>query len=93
MLPSSASGGKGDQGCSPTPEISFPYTHDLTVLLRLLRKAGKAVPGEIEEAGRLTRFAIVTRYPGLAEPVTREEYEKAVAIADAVIEWAEKKIT
>jgi HEPN domain-containing protein len=72
--------------------ISFPYTHDLTALLRLLKNAGRAVPGEVEQAGLLTRFAIATRYPGLAEPVTRKETEKAIKIADSALRWARKSI-
>lgn len=72
--------------------ISFPYTHDLTALLRLLKKGGRAVPAEVEEASLLTRFAVATRYPGLAEPVTRKETEKAIGIADRVLRWAQKTI-
>lgn len=33
-----------------------------------------------------------TRYPGLAEPVTWEEYDEAVAIAEKVVRWAEEII-
>lgn len=72
--------------------IPFPYVHDLAALLDLIEGAGQPIPDGIKEAGRLTRFAIVTRYPGLAEPVTRQEYDKAVEIAEAVIEWAEGRI-
>lgn len=73
-------------------KISFPYTHDLTALLRLLKKGGRAVPTEVEEASLLTRFAVATRYPGLAEPVTRKETENAIKIADRVLRWAQKTI-
>ena len=68
--------------------VRFPYVHDLTALLTLVEQSGIAVSESVREAGRLTRFAIVTRYPGLAEPVTREEYEQAVAIAESVLQWA-----
>jgi hypothetical protein len=30
------------------------------------------------------------RYPGVIEPVSGEEYVQAVAIARAVVDWAEK---
>jgi hypothetical protein len=40
----------------------------------------------------MTRFSVVTRYPGIAEPITQEEYERAVAIAEAVIDWAGKTV-
>ncbi len=72
--------------------VRFPYVHDLTALLALVEQCGTAVPAAIREAGRLTRFAVATRYPGIAEPVTQEEYERAVTIAEAVIDWAEKTV-
>ena len=53
-------------------------------------KKGHSISGEIREAGRLTRFAVETRYPGLSEPVTQDEYKKAIAIADIVVRWAEE---
>lgn len=70
----------------------FPYVHDLAELLTLVEEAGESIPKEVKEASRLTRFAIATRYPGLEEPVTRKEYKKAVAIAEGVVRWAERRI-
>ena len=72
--------------------VRFPYTHDLADLLNLVKKAGKAVPKPVKDAGRLTRFALVTRYPGIAEPVTQQEYKRAVKIAERVVGWAERSI-
>ena len=72
--------------------VSFPYVHDLTALLSLLENHGESIPPNVRDAGRLTRFAIVSRYPGSAEPVTQEEYRNAVAIAQAVLQWAEAKL-
>jgi len=72
--------------------IQFPYVHDLMALLALLEKEGESLPEPVKQAGRLTRFAVVTRYPGLEEPVTREEYERAVIIAEAVVQWAGKQV-
>ncbi len=69
--------------------VRFPYVHDLTALLALIEQGGTSVPEPVREAGRLTRFAVVTRYPGIAEPVTREEYDRAVAIAEVVVHWAD----
>jgi predicted nucleotidyltransferase len=40
----------------------------------------------------LSDYAVETRYPGLAEPVTLQEYEEAVAIAEEVVEWAQSVI-
>jgi HEPN domain-containing protein len=72
--------------------VPFPYHHDLGALLDLVQKAGKSVPKPVREASRLTRFAVVTRYPGIAEPIAREDYKKAVRIAEKVLRWAEKLI-
>ena len=71
-------------------EVHFPYVHDLVELFTLLEQAGQPIPESVKQAAKLTRFAVVTRYPGLAEPVTREEYEEAVLLAEAVVQWAEE---
>ena len=73
--------------------VPFPYHHDLAELLDLVRKAGKSVPKPVKDAGRLTMFAVVTRYPGIAEPIAREDYKRAVRIAEKVLRWAETLIT
>lgn len=70
--------------------VAFPYVHDLAALLTVLEESGAPVPDEVKEAGRLTRFAVETRYPGLVEPVTDEEQETAVRIAEIVVDWAER---
>ncbi len=72
--------------------VRFPYVHDLTELLTLMERAGQTVPEGIKQAAKLTRYAVVIRYPGLAEPVSHEEYEEAVALAGEVIRWAEEVI-
>ncbi|MGQ0812324.1 MAG: HEPN domain-containing protein [Nitrospiraceae bacterium] len=72
--------------------IAFPFVHDLAELVTVLQQSGQAVPTQIAEAARLTRFAGETRYPSLAEAVTREDYKRAVAIAEEVIVWVESKI-
>jgi HEPN domain-containing protein len=45
--------------------VRFPYHHDLAELLDLSQKAGESIPKTVKEASRLTRFAVVTRYPEL----------------------------
>lgn len=72
--------------------IYFPYIHDLAALLDLVEERGTTIPPHVKEAARLTRFAVETRYPSLDEPVTHEEYERAVGIAEAVVGWAEKEV-
>ncbi|MBI2940396.1 MAG: HEPN domain-containing protein [Chloroflexi bacterium] len=72
--------------------LVFPYTHDLAELLTILLQAGEGVPEGARQAGRLTRYALVTRYPFLSPPVTRQEHEDAVGIAEAVVRWVEEQI-
>jgi HEPN domain-containing protein len=69
--------------------VTFPYVHDLADLLTLAMRDGTDVPGDVMEAARLTRYAVASRYPGVVEPVTAEEHEAAVAVAEAVVRWAE----
>lgn len=69
--------------------IEFPYVHDLAQLLSLLEEECVAVPSEIRKAAELTPFAVITRYPGTARPITEQDHERALAIAAAVVQWAE----
>jgi HEPN domain-containing protein len=73
--------------------ISFPYVHDSAHLLTQRDQAGVQIPAEVRDAEQLTRFAVVTRYPGLAEPVTEDLYMEAVSSAEAVVRWAEESLT
>jgi HEPN domain-containing protein len=72
--------------------IEFPYVHDLARLLSLLEEQGEEIPEVIRKAEELTRYALLTRYPGIARPVSEREYTEAVAVAEAVVRWAEERI-
>jgi HEPN domain-containing protein len=61
--------------------VTFPYVHDLARLVTLLEQAGQEIPEFVQRVEALTRYAVVTRYPGLAEPVTEAHYQEAVAVA------------
>lgn len=69
--------------------LRFDYTHDLGKLLSGLAAEGLAVPEDVANADVLTSFASASRYPGLDEPVTAEEYAEAVERARVVFRWAE----
>ena len=58
----------------------FPYTHNILTLLELCEKHADWVK-DIEDAERLTAYAITTRYPGEDEQVTPAEAKKAVETA------------
>jgi len=69
---------------------TFRYVHDLDELLTGLKRREVDVPTSVEEATVLTPYAFEARYPSLAEPLTEEEYRRAVALAERVVHWAEK---
>jgi len=71
----------------------FRYTHDLDELIEGVREKGLEVPPEIAEAVILNSYSAEARYPSLGEPVTAEEYQEAVRLAEAVVTWAEKQIS
>jgi HEPN domain-containing protein len=72
--------------------IRFPYVHDLARLLSLLEASNEDIPPRIQDAKQLTDYAVEARYPGLAEPVTQEEYQEALALAEEVVCWVEEKL-
>ena len=72
--------------------LAFPFTHDLARLLSELRRTGVKLPKYLDQAKRLTRFAVETRYPGLSGPVTKKEHRGTVRIATAVLRWAEREV-
>lgn len=70
-------------------ELDFPKTHSLVVLMDLLESAGATIPPEAQAADTLTQYAVQARYPGWAEAVTEEEYQRALGLARHVVSWAE----
>lgn len=74
-------------------DVRFPYIHDLAPLLEQLRQNGIATPVSVAEADRLSRYAVIARYPlPLAEQPSQADYEQAIAIAEAVLRWADGEI-
>jgi len=63
--------------------VVFPKTHDIEELFRLLPRDLQAVL-PIEHQRGLTRYATVTRYPGMYDPVTLRQARLAVAMARKV---------
>ena len=71
----------------------FRYTHDLDELVAGLEREGLAIPLKVKESCILSSFAWESRYPGLGEPVTRDEYLQAVRFAELVVSWASQEIS
>jgi HEPN domain-containing protein len=61
--------------------IDFPYTHNLSRLIELAQQA-RSWPEFILEAEILTPYAITARYPGEDEPVSSDEANQAINIAE-----------
>ena len=69
--------------------VEFPYVHDIAQLLTLVERTGLELPPPVRQGERLTRFAVFTRYPGIAPPVRPEELTEAIQMAGEVIQWVE----
>ena len=70
----------------------FPWTHSIARLLELVSKAGIKIPAEVERVIDLTDYAVEARYPGEREPISEEEYEEALKLAEVVFDWVSKII-
>lgn len=63
-------------------DVEFPKTHDLLILNTLCADAGIITGFSVEDLGRLSGYAVRTRYPG-AQPApaeAKEAYEIALVI-------------
>jgi HEPN domain-containing protein len=72
--------------------MRFRYTHDIAKLLSGLAATGLNLNEEIKSSADLTIYASESRYPFVGEPVTEEEYQEAVRLAEMVVTWAERQI-
>lgn len=69
-------------------EADFPPTHNLTILRDLVEKRYK-LPASVQAVAELTVYAVSSRYPEDAEPVTDQaEVDSAVVIARRVLACA-----
>jgi HEPN domain-containing protein len=73
-------------------QIEFPRTHDVRLLVRLCQTSGYPSVDILVETGSLSRYAVTTRYPGEAEPVSRAEAREAAEIAAQTIAWIETQL-
>lgn len=73
--------------------IDFPRSHDIGELLELLPGAGIVVPEPLRDsAAALSPYAVDSRYPGLIPPISQEDYQRAISMAEEAIRWAESII-
>jgi len=71
--------------------IQFPRTHNINVLIQHVPDSIE-IPEEVFEASKLTDYAVSSRYPGIAEPVTESEYKMALESAKFVFKWVSNLI-
>jgi len=73
--------------------VEPPYTHDIAKLISAIEASGIEWPDRLDDAAGLTRYAVQTRYPGVVGPVPEEHHSRSVAVARAVLAWAERVIS
>jgi HEPN domain-containing protein len=69
-------------------DVQFPKTHDLAILNTLCTNAGIFTGFPIDSLGRLSGYAVHTRYPG-SQP-TPDEAQDALEIALTIRQFARK---
>lgn len=68
--------------------IDFRSTHDIDELLELMGDNGIVITPELDDASILTRYAVQTRYPGIAPALTESDWIEAVGLAKGVVRWS-----
>jgi len=64
----------------------YPRVHAFALILEQLEQH-VVVPEPIREVVELTDYAVQIRYPGDYCPVSEEEYERALELAERVLRW------
>lgn len=70
--------------------ILFQKTHDISYLIDILDRNGVQVEDQVRSCRYLTQYAVETRYPGLYDPVTQEEYLEALKDSHIILKWASR---
>ncbi len=70
----------------------FRYVHIIEELITNCEENGIPFPDELKPSAGLTEYAVQTRYPGMAEKVTAEEYQQTLELAEKVYTWASNVI-
>jgi HEPN domain-containing protein len=71
--------------------VESEFTHNIGILLNEIEKITE-IPEKIKETTKLTKYAVITRYPGEYEEITKEGYEESIKIANDCLDWIETKI-
>ena len=66
------------------------FTHNIGLLLNNL-EIFTEIPEDIKLATNVTKYAVLTRYPGEYDEITKKDYEESVKIAKDCLEWVDNK--
>jgi len=72
-------------------DVEPEFTHNIELLINELKKITD-IPEIINEATQLTNYAVQTRYPGVYDEITKDEYTKSIKIAKDCLDWVESKV-
>jgi HEPN domain-containing protein len=64
-------------------EVDFPFTHKISTLLEICEPIAPWV-SRLQEAEKLTVYAVTARYPGVEEQVTLADATEAILLATNV---------
>lgn len=70
--------------------LAPPRTHIISALIDLIGTR-MLVPPHVMAAASLSGYAVDTRYPGDFEPLTEDDYVRALEIAQTVFDWARER--
>src|SRR6266481_310701 len=56
--------------------------------LTKIQESGLPIPENLQQSLRLTDHAVSSRYPGVSEEVSEEEYRRAIELAEDPGEWS-----
>ncbi|MFH1709125.1 MAG: HEPN domain-containing protein [Planctomycetota bacterium] len=73
-------------------DISYPYKHDLNLLVNILKTNGISVPGVEQEIVKLTPFGTALRYDEPEGDAIALDGNRTCRTVTRVIAWAEKLI-
>lgn len=70
----------------------YPKVHVFALLLERLEQY-VVVPEPVREVVELSDYAVQIRYPGDYYPVSEDEYERALKLAERVLHWVHSQVT
>lgn len=71
--------------------VEYPRTHNLVMLLELLRRAATALPPDGDELARLIPFGVVARYEAALSAADIDlDRQWVVGVAQRTMQWAEE---